>query len=102
MFVGICSQTPKALEHVAQTGILQQLVNEISKDDVLVQLNALDLLTDIAFSEHGLLFLEQQGIVGNFERMLGAVEVEPMSSFLLPGKCKVKRCFSFTTIELVK
>lgn len=74
-----------ALEHTAQSGLLQQLLNEIYKDDILVQLNAIELLSELAMKEHGLTYLDEQGIVGKLESMMGSIESDPMAGLLLPG-----------------
>ncbi|XP_005109926.1 26S proteasome non-ATPase regulatory subunit 5 [Aplysia californica] len=79
---------PAALDACVSSGVLQQLINEMQKDDILVQLNAIELLSDLAQSPHGLVFLDQHGIVGKLEEMMVGVSDNPMSGLLLPGLIK--------------
>ncbi|GFR93137.1 26S proteasome non-ATPase regulatory subunit 5 [Elysia marginata] len=82
-------QNPEALTACAQSGLLRQLVNEAGRDDdILVQLNAIELLSDLATSPHGLQFLDEQGIVGRLETMMAELAQNPMAGLVLPGLIK--------------
>lgn len=85
MVVDISRASPIGLQRSAEAGYIQQLVNEVHKDDILVQLNCLELLSDLAQEQHGIVFLDEQGIVGRMEDMMSTVESDPMGGFLLPG-----------------
>ncbi|RUS84628.1 hypothetical protein EGW08_007600, partial [Elysia chlorotica] len=85
--IDLSRQNPEALTACAHAGLLRQLVNEAGRDDdVLVQLNAIELLSDLATSAHGLQFLDEQGIVEKLEIMMADVAQNPMGSLVLPGK----------------
>jgi 26S proteasome non-ATPase regulatory subunit 5 len=73
------------LSTCCRSGLLQRLVNEIYKEDVLVQLNAIELLTRLASVQHGLTFMDAQGIMARLDEMMRNVDSDPMMSFLLPG-----------------
>lgn len=88
LLVKICQISVVALEYTHESGMLQQLLNEIHKDDVLVQLNCIELLSDLAMSEHCLVFLDQQGIISKLDNMMASVESDPMAGLLLPGLVK--------------
>ncbi|KAK2168053.1 hypothetical protein LSH36_21g11000 [Paralvinella palmiformis] len=70
------------------TGLLQHLVNEVYKEDVLVRLNAIELLTRLASVQHGLDFMDNQGIMDRLDEMMKNVDSDPMMAFLLPGLVK--------------
>ncbi|XP_074655352.1 26S proteasome non-ATPase regulatory subunit 5-like [Tubulanus polymorphus] len=88
LIVDLANGSESAMQQCQASGVLDLLINEIYKDDLLVQLNCLDQLTDIAMTEHGLQFLIKQGIVLKLEQMLEILETDPMVSFLLPGLIK--------------
>jgi len=66
-------------------GLLQRLFNDLHKNDVLIQLNCVDMLSKMAISLHGLQYLERQGVVHTLEGMMEGVDSDPMMHFLLPG-----------------
>ena len=86
VLIRICATSPTGLLFVVEDGMLQQFVNELYKDDILLQLNCLELLSDLAITEHGLLYLDQEGIVGKLETMMQLTENDPVASFLVPGE----------------
>ncbi|XP_033732303.1 26S proteasome non-ATPase regulatory subunit 5-like [Pecten maximus] len=88
LLVKICRVSVVALEYTHQSGMLQQLLNEVHKDDILLQLNCIELLSDLAMSEHCLVFLDQQGIISKLDEMIASVESDPMAGLLLPGLIK--------------
>ncbi|KAL8569588.1 hypothetical protein ACOMHN_044726 [Nucella lapillus] len=91
LVVDLSTISPESLEASRRSGLLQKLVNEMHKDDdVLLQLNCLEVLSDLACSNHGLTFLDSQGIVKRLEEMMVAVSVEssPFGALLLPGLMK--------------
>ncbi|GFO49594.1 26S proteasome non-ATPase regulatory subunit 5 [Plakobranchus ocellatus] len=82
-------QNSEALTSCVESGLLQQLVNEVARDDdILVQLNAIELLSDLAMTQHGLQFLDQHGIVGKLETMMAELGQNPMAGLILPGLIK--------------
>ncbi|XP_059148498.1 26S proteasome non-ATPase regulatory subunit 5-like [Physella acuta] len=86
--VDLSRTSPSALDASVGSGLLQQLVNEIEKHDILVQLNAIDMLSDLAQTTHGLMYLDTQGVVGKLEEMMRGLNDNPLSGLLLPGLIK--------------
>ena len=64
-------------------------MNELHRDDILLQLNCLELLSDLAVTEHGLLYLDQEGIIGKLETLMHSTEDDPLASFLIPGESEL-------------
>ena len=89
VLIRICALWQTGLLFVAEKGLLQQFLNELHKDDILLQLNCLELLSDLAVTEHGLLYLDQEGVVGKLETLMQMTENDPLASFLIPGKYKI-------------
>lgn len=85
MLIQICKLSLAALENTHNSGLLQQLLNEVHKDDVLIQLNAIEMLSDLTMVDHGLVYLDQQGVVGKLESMMGDLDSNPLGNLLLPG-----------------
>jgi 26S proteasome non-ATPase regulatory subunit 5 len=85
MLIQICKLSLAALENTHTSGLLQQLLNEVYRDDILIQLNAIEMLSDLTMVDHGLIYLDQQGIVGKLENMMEDLESNPYGNLLLPG-----------------
>ena len=83
--IHIASHSPEALDMCDKTGFLQKLVNEVGKDDILVQLNCLELLKEMALFEHGLVYLDRHGVITKMETLLKDAESDPLAGFLKPG-----------------
>lgn len=87
--IDLSSMTPVALDICVQSGLLQRLINETLKDDdILAQLNAIELISDLACCSHGLMFLDQQGVVTKLESLMSTFDDNPMAGLLLPGLVK--------------
>ena len=84
----IAKLSPEMTERVANAGFLQRLCQEVLTDDVLVQLNALEILSDLAECNHGILYLEQKGALKDMDGLLGQSASSSMASYLLPGFIK--------------
>ncbi len=85
VITNIASESETALQYVTNSGLLQDLLQDLSCDDVLIQLNAAEMLTNLAMCQHGLMYLTQQGIVGRMESTMVEAESDPLQDFLLPG-----------------
>ena len=75
-----------SLNHISSSGFLQLLVNEITTGDILTQLNALEILSQLAMCDHGLRFLQEAGIVDKLSYLLSSAQTDPMAAVILPGK----------------
>ena len=85
LLVDLSCYSSTALQAVSSSSLLPQLITEIQKDDILVQLNCLELLSRLARAEHGLRYMEDQGVVSHIEGMLARVDTDPLMGLLMPG-----------------
>ncbi|KOC66025.1 26S proteasome non-ATPase regulatory subunit 5 [Habropoda laboriosa] len=84
--VDVAKSSKEGLEASAQSGFLTSLINILDSEDVLLQVNALELLTQLALTEEGLRFLEQQGVLRS---LVQKIEHEvPLLNLLIPGLMK--------------
>ncbi|XP_052219531.1 26S proteasome non-ATPase regulatory subunit 5-like [Dreissena polymorpha] len=90
--VNISGQCEAGLRMSFQSGLLQQFLNELHKDDILVQLNCLELLSHLASSEHGLAYLKEHDVIARLETMLRSAQDDPLAGFLIPGLIKFFGC----------
>ena len=90
VFVAYITNYPEYMELCKQCGIFDDLIAIIlHSDDVLVQLNALEILSQIATSgQKGLNFLQEKGIISWIGDTLAKSDSDPLVSFLLPGCVK--------------
>ena len=84
----IACESHTSLQYATDSGLLQDLLSDLHSDDVLIQLNAAEMVTNLAMCHHGLTYLTQQGIVDKMESMMVQAEGDPLQAFLLPGRYK--------------
>jgi len=73
---------------VDRSGLLLPLLDLLNLDDVLVRLSAIDLLTSLAYTQHGLRYLESHDTITNMENILKSSKLDPFADALLPGIIK--------------
>ena len=74
---------------VVKDGFLAGLFNDLKKDeDILVQLNAIEILSNMAETKHGFQYLTSLNILSQMDLRLNEVSSGPMSHFLMPGYIK--------------
>lgn len=88
IIVSIASLTSENLGIIESSGMLIELTNEVYKDDILVQLNALELLKDLAVKEYGFVYLQESGIVSKLDSYLISTQSDSLQALLLPGLIK--------------
>jgi len=86
--VGVACQSRQGLALLQDVGLLPELVQEAFGRDILVQLNALELLTNLGRTEHGFEHLQAEGVTPKLEKMLTAPDDSTFSDYLLPGLLK--------------
>lgn len=86
--VEVSSLSAEALELSKRSGLLTKLVNEIHKDDILLQLNCLELLSELALTNQGMHFLDQEGVIRKLDDMMSTAGASALGAFLLPGLMK--------------
>ncbi|GBG68340.1 hypothetical protein CBR_g2884 [Chara braunii] len=75
----ISSASPKAAEAVQQMGLLDLMVKEVDSGiDVLTQLNALELLAELASTANGADFIAAGNICGRLANIISAEDMDPL------------------------
>ncbi|XP_047424913.1 26S proteasome non-ATPase regulatory subunit 5 [Mugil cephalus] len=88
LVVEISSVSPISLGYCANSGLISQLLGELTGDDVLIRATAIEMVTTLAQSQHGRQYLAKQGIMDKIANMIRGAETDPFSSFYLPGLVK--------------
>ncbi|KAK6195800.1 hypothetical protein SNE40_001155 [Patella caerulea] len=88
IIIDICRLSQEGLQMSEESGLLKQLTNEIFKNDILLQLNAIEMLSDLAQVQHGLVYLDQAGVIVKLEELMKATETDALAGLLLPGLVK--------------
>jgi 26S proteasome non-ATPase regulatory subunit 5 len=83
------------------SGLLPALIAELHGSDILLHVNALELLTKLALCEHGLQYLKQHGILNALANKLMAVSEDPLASLTLPGKSMSTVCSLHRAVYMV-
>ncbi|XP_016128312.1 26S proteasome non-ATPase regulatory subunit 5-like [Sinocyclocheilus grahami] len=88
LIVELSTVSPVSLGYCANSGLISQMLEELTGDDVLVRATAIEMVTSLAQSQHGRQYLAQQGIMDKISNMIIAAESDPFSSLYLPGLVK--------------
>ncbi|XP_028318727.1 26S proteasome non-ATPase regulatory subunit 5 [Gouania willdenowi] len=88
LVVEISSISPISLGYCANSGLIAQLLSELTGDDVLIRATAIEMVTTLAQSQHGRQYLAQQGIMDKISNMIRGAETDSFSSLYLPGLVK--------------
>jgi len=88
VMVRVSQMSKDHLAAVEKTGFLNKIVKEVFVDDILVQLNAIELLTQLALTHQGMKYLSETGVIRHLESLLEAPSNDPMAAFILPGIIK--------------
>lgn len=87
LMVLIQALSERAFKSSRNTGVLEKLTKELDGDDILLRLNCIELLTQLADSgKNGLMFVEESGIVTRLNNLLISAETDPLMSLMLPSK----------------
>lgn len=68
--------------------ILERLYQSLDTEDFLVQMNYLELLSDLSLGHHGFVYLENKGILKKVTLLLKSLDDNAMRRILLPGYIK--------------
>ncbi|XP_043576368.1 26S proteasome non-ATPase regulatory subunit 5 isoform X1 [Chiloscyllium plagiosum] len=88
LVVEISSVSPVSLDYCGNSGLITQLLSELTGDDVLIRATAIEMVTGLAQSQHGRQYLAQQGIIDRISNMIIGAESDPFSGFYLPNLVK--------------
>lgn len=73
------------------SGLIEALISELDSADPLLKLNVVEFLAKLAFSNHGLTFLESQGVIKKIISNMASMNEDPMGMLILPGKISIYR-----------
>lgn len=88
IIVDISAASREGLEACDQAGFLDILVSQLSNEEILVQLNALELITKLALVPEGLRYLERHHVLRKLADKVAGASEDPLSSLLIPGLMK--------------
>ncbi|KAL6448105.1 hypothetical protein ACFW04_000261 [Cataglyphis niger] len=88
VIVFIAKLSRKNLEMWSQSGLLNGLINFLDNEDILLQLNALTVLSELTIFEEGISYLEQQGVLNKLAQKIAQANKNPLSHLLIPGLMK--------------
>ncbi|XP_077140955.1 26S proteasome non-ATPase regulatory subunit 5 isoform X1 [Ranitomeya variabilis] len=88
LVVEISSMSAESLSFCANSGILPQLLEELTGDDVLVRVTCVEMVTTLAATLHGRQYLAQQGVIDKISNLIVGADSDPFSGFYLPGLVK--------------
>lgn len=89
LMVEIASLSEEHMNLVAQEGFLKSLFQDLKKDsDVLVQLNAIELVSNLAESPQGFRYLNSLNILTQMDSRLNEISSGALAHFLMPGYIK--------------
>ena len=83
-----------------ETGLLNKLTEGLNSSDVLLQLNSIELLTELALTSHGQKYLETTGVFTTLNMMLLDCPNLPFGHILLPSKSQPQNQGRHETLSL--
>ncbi|NXG04777.1 PSMD5 ATPase, partial [Sakesphorus luctuosus] len=88
LIVEISSVSAESLSYCASSGLISELIGELTGEDVLVRATCIEMVTSLAHTPHGRQFLAQQGVIDKISNIILGAESDPFSGFYLPGFVK--------------
>ncbi|XP_067165187.1 26S proteasome non-ATPase regulatory subunit 5 isoform X2 [Apteryx mantelli] len=85
LIVEIASVSADSLNYCANSGLISELIGELTGDDVLVRATCIEMVTSLAYTPHGRQYLAQQGVIDKISNIIIGAESDPFSGFYLPG-----------------
>lgn len=88
LIVEISSVSPESLNYCTTSGLITQLLRELTGEDVLVRATCIEMVTSLAYTHHGRQYLAQEGVIDQVSNIIVGADSDPFSSFYLPGFVK--------------
>ncbi|NXY38377.1 PSMD5 ATPase, partial [Pomatorhinus ruficollis] len=88
LIVEISSVSAESLNYCASSGLIPELIGELTGEDVLVRATCIEMVTSLAHTPQGRQYLAQQGVIDKISNIILGAETDPFSSFYLPGFVK--------------
>lgn len=86
--IAFCCASEEKLLFCDENKLIHSLLDEVTAGDILIQLNALELLTTLVSCQHGRDYLEKQNIIQKLACSLDQSTADPLASLLVPGLMK--------------
>ncbi|NXO28216.1 PSMD5 ATPase, partial [Cisticola juncidis] len=88
LIVEISSVSAESLNYCANSGLIPELIGELTGEDVLVRATCIEMVTSLAHTAHGRQHLAQHGVMDRISNIILGADSDPFSSFYLPGFVK--------------
>lgn len=88
LVTNISSVSADSLNYCVNSGLISDLIGELTGNDVLVRATCIEMVTSLAHTHHGRQYLAQQGIIDRISNIIIGAESDPFSGFYLPGFVK--------------
>lgn len=89
LVVALCCASEGMLAVCEESQLVQPFLDEASNSrDILVQLNALELLKTLVSVQHGRDYLQRQGTIQKLANSLNQATSDPLASLIVPGLMK--------------
>ena len=90
LMVELACISPEILNQVEEKNFLADLISLLKSDDILIQLNALQLVSNFVTTQHGVDYLDSKGCLNWIqERIISYENSDPISDMNLPFMMKV-------------
>lgn len=84
--IAIAKQSQDNLECVSY--VIDRLCTDLHTNDILLELNILEFISDLAQTDHGWLYLENKGMFKKITEKLDSLEKNSLKNLLFPGYMK--------------
>lgn len=101
IIIAVCCTSNCMLLSVDETGFLEPLLRDVNSTDILVQLNALELLGDLASHQHGRDYFLQKEILQKLSDKLSLSVSDVFASLVVPGLLKFLGTFAYHQPEML-
>lgn len=69
----------------AMKKFLQKAIQELDEEDILLQLSVLQVLSELPVNNHGMAYLENNGVFDKLMQKIERLEEDPLATILVPG-----------------
>ncbi|EDL08628.1 proteasome (prosome, macropain) 26S subunit, non-ATPase, 5, isoform CRA_b, partial [Mus musculus] len=88
LIIDISSVSSESLNYCTTSGLVTQLLKELTGEDVLVRATCIEMVTSLAYTHHGRQYLAQEGVIDQISNIIVGADSDPFSGFYLPGFVK--------------
>ncbi|GAB1607017.1 26S proteasome non-ATPase regulatory subunit 5-like [Argonauta hians] len=89
LLVSLATPSQRNMTHVMGSGLLNHLLRELydtgDRVDVLAKMNCVELLSALAATKHGFVWLTDHSVLDKLQTLLVEADSDPMLGFLEPG-----------------